>query len=93
MTVYDKRSRLEKSIKILEDGKIKQISEDIFIIFSKEETYTSNLKDLTCRNKDQKDCKDLAFNCDIALNQKCKHLIASELMQDQKSKIEVKKIV
>lgn len=85
MTMYDKRTRLEKAIEIIQSGKISILSKDIYLIESSSgENITVNLKDLTCRFLNGSECPDLKFNCDIALNQRCKHLLAGELYQSQK---------
>jgi len=77
---YDKRIRLEKAIKAIEDGKISILDASKGTVEgSSNVTYEINIHDNTCRNG-QTICKDLEYNCDPALGQVCYHILAVRML-------------
>jgi len=79
--MYDKRSRMEKAFRLVEAGKVSITSKGMGLVNgSKNVTYEVNLNDFTCRIAGGVECDDMKYNCDIALCQVCKHILAVQLV-------------
>ena len=83
MTIYDKRSRIERALKAVEQGRVSIDSDKIkgTVQGSKKDTYEVNILDDTCRNG-LEICRDLEFNCDPALGNVCYHILAVRILKN-----------